>query len=186
MISECKSGVFPTRLSPQGITMKSETRNCEVCSKPFHAEWKYLKRGQAKFCSRSCSASRQRGPTLSNVLTCAGCSKEFIRRLCKTGVGKTGLNFCTRKCKDSAQRIGGVKDIHPDHYGRGIPKYRKVALSTYEHKCNRCGYSKYLPVLQVHHIDRNRRNADSSNLEILCPTCHAEDHFLAGDGLFTK
>jgi 5-methylcytosine-specific restriction endonuclease McrA len=36
----------------------------------------------------------------------------------------------------------------------------------------------------VHHIDRNRNNNDPSNLEILCPTCHEEEHYLNGDGVY--
>ncbi|OHA46444.1 MAG: hypothetical protein A2541_00550 [Candidatus Taylorbacteria bacterium RIFOXYD2_FULL_36_9] len=44
-------------------------------------------------------------------------------------------------------------------------------------KCEQCGYGKS-EVLQVHHKDRNSRNNDLNNLEIICPNCHFEDHYL--------
>jgi len=36
----------------------------------------------------------------------------------------------------------------------------------------------------VHHKDRNRENNEIENLELLCPNCHSEDHFINGDGQF--
>ena len=43
-------------------------------------------------------------------------------------------------------------------------------------KCERCSYIK-LEILQVHHKDRNRSNNDLSNLELICPNCHYEEHY---------
>jgi hypothetical protein len=43
--------------------------------------------------------------------------------------------------------------------------------------CERCDYGKY-EILQIHHKDRNRSNNDMSNLELICPDCHYEEHFL--------
>lgn len=39
--------------------------------------------------------------------------------------------------------------------------------------CNRCNSSKYLC---VHHKDRNRKNNEFNNLEILCKKCHQIEH----------
>mgnify|MGYP001065304300 FL=1 len=55
--------------------------------------------------------------------------------------------------------------------------YTKVAFQTYEAKCEKCGYDKYLEVLEVHHIDGDRSNNVPENLMILCPTCHREITF---------
>jgi 5-methylcytosine-specific restriction endonuclease McrA len=38
----------------------------------------------------------------------------------------------------------------------------------------------------VHHCDRDRSNRKPENLEIICPTCHAEEHYYAKDGMFGK
>jgi len=43
--------------------------------------------------------------------------------------------------------------------------------------CERCGYSKR-EILHVHHKDRNRNNNDLKNLELICPNCHYEEHYL--------
>jgi len=63
-------------------------------------------------------------------------------------------------------------------------KYRATALSVKEQKCERCGYNKNPEILVVHHMDRNRKNGAKENLEMLCPNCHEEEHFLNNDGRF--
>ena len=43
--------------------------------------------------------------------------------------------------------------------------------------CQSCGISEWRGVqapLELHHIDGNRNNNDISNLQILCPNCHAQ------------
>lgn len=49
---------------------------------------------------------------------------------------------------------------------------RKLALQYYPNACSAgCGIEE-ARVLQVHHIDENRRNNKVNNLMLLCPTCH--------------
>jgi chromosome segregation protein len=55
-------------------------------------------------------------------------------------------------------------------------------LRTKQQKCERCKYSKIPEVLHVHHKDRNRNNNIIENLEVLCPTCHEEEHYNNKDG----
>lgn len=43
--------------------------------------------------------------------------------------------------------------------------------------CERCGYKEFR-ILQTHHKDRNRSNNDINNLELICPNCHFEEHYL--------
>jgi hypothetical protein len=45
-----------------------------------------------------------------------------------------------------------------------------------------CGYDKHPEVLEVNHKDIDRTNNSVENLEILCPTCHEEFHFLTVTG----
>ena len=49
--------------------------------------------------------------------------------------------------------------------------YRKIAFETYESICAYCGFG-IQAVLEVAHIDSDRRNNSVDNLVILCPTCH--------------
>ncbi len=44
-------------------------------------------------------------------------------------------------------------------------------------KCQRCDYNK-VEILQIHHKDKNHKNNDIENLELICPNCHYEQHFL--------
>lgn len=45
------------------------------------------------------------------------------------------------------------------------------------HDCTRCGYNKK-EILQVHHKDKKRENNNLENLELICPNCHFEEHYL--------
>jgi hypothetical protein len=49
--------------------------------------------------------------------------------------------------------------------------YRKIALKAYKHLCAHCGFG-VLDVLEVAHIDGDRRNNHLANLVLLCPNCH--------------
>jgi len=163
-------------------------KNCLNCHTQFDAEVKELNRGNAKFCKRSCSSQWRRDhPKVKTPnCTCANCQAKFYKSASKLKASKSGLVFCSRTCKDTAQKIGGIKEIQPSHYTDSRKDYRKTAKEFLKHKCSNCGYDKHPEVLQVHHKDRNREDNSIENLEILCPTCHEEDHFLAKDGRFSS
>ena len=48
----------------------------------------------------------------------------------------------------------------------------KKALAYYPNKCSVCNYNEDVSILEVHHIDENRKNNKLENLIILCPNCH--------------
>jgi len=162
-------------------------KQCLYCRCYFQALDKEVKRGNGKFCCRSHSAkynsSRQKNTKID--VNCAYCTKVFKKAVGRLKA-KSNLYFCCRSHKDLAQRIGGIKEIQPFHYGKGSVKYRTVAFGKLPPKCNRCKYDKVKEVLCVHHRDRNRNNNDIGNLEILCPNCHMEEHFSHKDGIWTK
>lgn len=163
---------------------------CNTCQNSFTAREADLKRGYAKYCSKSCFGKR---PTKKYVVhdlntECAYCKKQFYLRPSQLKKSKSGLYFCCREHKDKAQRLeNNLPILQPGHYGNGNHSrtYRGLAFRNFPAKCNRCGYDKYVGVLQVHHKDRDRTNNTLDNLEILCPNCHHEDHFHAHDGLFS-
>lgn len=111
-------------------------------------------------------------------VVCAYCGKEFLKAPSKLDGSKSGLYFCCREHKDLAQRINSGEQfnkIRPNHYGtiiNGGSEYRKIAFRAYPHKCAICGWDEDEDILQVHHIDENRKNAQENNLIILCPNCH--------------
>lgn len=168
---------------------KTESRNCLQCGTLFQASVRELKRGNAKFCSLKCSAAYhgKMRPVPEPNQICAWCGEPVYRTKSKLPLSKSGLYFCCRAHKDAAQRLGGIKEIMPPHYGTSIGKsaYRRIAFTNFDARCSQCGYHK-LPVLQVHHIDGNHQNNDLQNLAILRPTCHEEQHYLAKTGRYAS
>jgi 5-methylcytosine-specific restriction endonuclease McrA len=154
--------------------------NCLNCNQETWIENKEIRRGFGKFCSRKCSGEYRSKNTmpLENNVKCALCKKDFHLSGSKQEKSKSGFYFCCRAHKDAAQRIGGIVEIMPTHYGTGSPEniYRRVAFATRPKKCERCGYDTNEAAIIVHHKDRNRSNAADDNLEILCANCHAIEH----------
>ncbi len=167
-------------------TMSLINKNCLKCQKEFKARSQDVNRGFAKFCSQSCSSIYNRAQKkLDNNAICALCRQEFHMSPSKKENSKSGFNFCCRAHKDEAQKIGGIKEIMPAHYGTAKADsnahYRRIAFSTREKVCERCGFDNPAAII-VHHKDRDRMNDNSGNLEVLCANCHAIEH-LGENGL---
>lgn len=102
------------------------------------------------------------------------CGKPILARFNK----KT----CSRACANKNR--AGIR------YKIGRPRDKVVTLRAIKlrlldergARCQRCGYDKK-EILQVHHKDRNTKNNDQANLEIICPNCHYEEHYLEGSWL---
>lgn len=168
--------------------MRTIQKLCRNCHKEFDAPLREHNRGNAHYCSLKCSSNhyhRQRQKPKPNN-TCANCGTMFYRAISRRARSKSGIFFCSRACKDQAQRIGGIKEIQPPHYGKEPVDYRNKAIRCLDLRCCNCGYHKHPEVLQVHHIDCDRTNNQLDNLKILCPTCHAEEHFLSQTGFWRK
>lgn len=68
-----------------------------------------------------------------------------------------------------------------------VKHYRSLKVRLLEingTSCQRCRYPKY-EILQIHHKDRNRSNNELENLELICPNCHYEEHYLEKSWLKT-
>lgn len=170
IISKCKDGK----------KRRLYLRYCENCKEPYYGST----HNKLKFCSLTCAQPGRE----SVEVTCVYCKTTFKKFKSNLKKSKSGLRFCSRVCKNKAQSIddGNCSAIQPEHYGTSELKYRKIAFRHHPARCNRCGYNRHIPVLRVHHIDRNRKNGKPENLEILCPTCHEEEHYTAHDGMYTN
>lgn len=107
---------------------------------------------------------------------CPVCGTQYVDKEGSPRVKTT----CSHSCANTYFRAGKK---HPNYKGGSTVNYRKLIDIK---ACNRCGFSEYQEVLQVHHIDRDRSNNSITNLEVLCPTCHSVDHFLRRDGMFAR
>ena len=114
-----------------GRRRKAEKFTCQVCNTEFIGRANRPR----KFCSPKCSQYvAEKEPNTK----CANCDKDFYKSKSKQHNSKSGLFFCCRKCKDTAQRLGGIKEIMPPHYGTRKPnaivqsvyriKFKKSAL----------------------------------------------------------
>jgi hypothetical protein len=144
---------------------RNPNTECAICAKPVYRRPIELETSKGKaYCSMKCYGLSCRRET-----PCVVCSKPILANLHK----KT----CSRSCANIHR--AGIK------YKVGRPRdkvhtLRALKLRLLEKRginCERCGYNKS-EILQVHHRDRNRKNNDLSNLELVCPNCHYEEHFL--------
>ncbi len=140
-------------------------RTCASCGTGFYAP-KHVK---AKYCSNMCNGFAKRN---RETFECAFCGQRFQKKP-SSDAARTGLRFCTRSCKDKAQRIEGLQALHLPHYRDGRASYRKKAFQELALRCGICCYDKEARMLDVHHRDGDRSNNRLSNLEILCVWCHA-------------
>jgi len=158
-------------------------RICQFCRRSFDARPQDVARGFSFYCNRQCyydhvksGERRRQSPPRATNASCSYCSKSFYRAKSKLKT-KHGFVFCNRICKENAQRLGGLKEIQPPHFGTGLRHYRDIAFDQYPKVCSRCGFNKDTRAIIVHHIDRNRSNNCISNLEVLCCNCHMIDHY---------
>jgi hypothetical protein len=144
---------------------------CKVCKKEFWIPKHVLLK--SFYCSRKCCNS----DTNSLKIKCSLCEKLVLKRPSEIKASKSGLLFCSRKCKDDGQQIdNGFNDLWPKHYNNeGKTTYRKRAFHKYGKKCMniKCGYDEEIRMLDVHHKDFSRSNNKIDNLEVLCVWCHA-------------
>lgn len=98
-----------------------------------------------------------------NIRLCPVCEKPIKR---KKWVSVT----CSKGCANTYFRSG---ENHPNYKSDADWKYREKAFSYYPNKCSNCGYNEHIELLDVHHIDGNRKHNKKENWIILCTICHA-------------
>ena len=159
-----------TRFTENGISRIGVLVKCEVCKRGFPRR----KSSSKSCCSRKCWGLSRRQRV---KVKCKLCGKKFRRSKSKLTNSKSGLFFCGRECKDKAQRIGGIEEIMPPHYGlsEGLNLYRSWIKRKKNPSCVGCGEVR-IYLLCVHHIDGDRENNTEENFEIVCWNCHAKRH----------
>lgn len=141
-------------------------KTCPQCTRSFVDKRNLPDR---KYCSIKCSVVRHKKGENRN---CRNCGREFYAVLNRIKSGR-GI-FCSNSCR--------LKNWNSTSLAKQCQgSYRNNAYKVYGRKCCRCGYDKYPRILVVHHVDGNRKNGLISNLEILCPNCHAEAHLKTGN-----
>lgn len=142
---------------------RNSNTECVVCGTSIYRRPNEIRRGRV-FCSQLCY-----GKALTKEKPCVVCGT-----LMRTGLNK---KTCSRACANKNR--AGIKYTGSRLSDKVVTVRRlKVRLfSIRGAQCERCGYSKK-EVLQVHHKDRNPTHNDLTNLELICPNCHYEEHYL--------
>lgn len=170
--------------------------NCLQCSIPVRVP--QYRVDTFKYCSRKCAALHQRVHVNAICLTCSAPFTHISSRANKA-------KYCSRKCYHKAVHLMGSVIHSCKHCGKSFrspPSHKRVYCSkacvgksskaiwnpdftTVRKKmaqrdmiksCERCGYDSEPRILGVHHKDRDRKNNEMSNLEVLCPNCHSLEH----------
>lgn len=172
----------------QGKKRKAVKVICEHCGKEFLKPERFIKHGKHNYCSPECSHN---ATNKQIEVICDFCGKSYMIKPSKLLQSKSGLHFCSRNCKDNAQKIvNGFKEIQPSHYGYTkyndyTPQniYQRICFENHPHKCCVCGEEK---IIAVHHYDGNHNNNEPSNLVPLCPTHHCYIHSKYKDEIIDK
>ena len=138
---------------------------CLICKKKIYKRPSLIEvNGNRIFCSSKCYgfSSRKEVPCIvCGKMLLAGFNRKTCGRAC-ANKNRTGIKYKIGRPKDKTQLFRILKLRLMEQRGK---------------KCEKCNYKKY-EILQVHHKDRNRNNNRPENLELICPNCHYEEHFL--------
>lgn len=88
---------------------------------------------------------------------CIYCGKKLSKLIRKK-------KFCSSKCRIQ-YRIKRIK--------------KKEGYANKEFQCSLCGFSKYPEAIDLHHIDKDRKNNKINNLLEVCANCHRRLHAMS-------
>lgn len=144
---------------------RNPNTKCGVCNVPIYKRPSQIERNQGKvFCSVTCYGKSCRKETpcvICGTLILAGLHKKTCSRSC-SNKNRIGIKYKIGRPGDKAMSARILKLRLMKERGKS---------------CERCNYNKY-EILQVHHKNRKKTDNRVENLEIICPNCHYEEHFL--------
>jgi predicted nucleic acid-binding Zn ribbon protein len=157
---------------PEAYKRKPNTC-CVICKKAIYRRPSEIQINNGRvFCSQNCygiSSRKEKPCSVCGKLILSGLNKKTCNRSC-ANIQRAGIKYHMGSPKDKVKSQQALKIRLLKGRGR---------------KCERCYYDKY-EILQVHHKDRDRNNNNLSNLALICPNCHYEEHFLEKSWLRKK
>lgn len=144
---------------------RNPNTKCVVCSKPIYRRPFEMERNNGNvFCSNACYGFKCR-----KEKPCVICGKSILASAHK----KT----CSGACAKTHRAEIKYKINSPKDKVKSYQSLKIRLLNQKGRKCELCGYDKY-EILQIHHKDRNNKNNEFNNLQLICPNCHCEEHYL--------
>ena len=150
----------------KGMELRSveAAKPCLICGAHFQVT--YHRVNVAKYCSRKCYYKSLKGKG-SVEIQCRTCRKGFLTSPSRTH----GKKFCSRRCYAVWDNSRSSNSAYPNNIRRKLKRAGRMD------SCSMCGYSAHPEILEVHHVDHNRRNNHWENLAVICPNCHKLHHF---------
>lgn len=142
---------------------------CKQCRVKFNIRISAKKQGKGKFCSLSCAT------TYRNVTNNPAKLESVRRKISENHADVSGKNNPMHDKR--GEKAPSYVDGRSKYKGE---TYRKIALANLKHECKQCSESN-MDVVEVHHIDGNKRNNELYNLEFLCGDCHRTKHIYQRD-----
>lgn len=147
---------------------------CKNCKKEFYVKPCALKKGWGQFCSSDCHYINSRA---GEYKECFICKEKIYKNNTELNRSKSKKYFCSKSCQTKWRNTEYKGDKHLLWKGGSNIDYRKIILNSgIIEKCTLCD-SEDKRVLAVHHVDKNRKNCNISNLAWLCHNCHHLVHF---------
>jgi hypothetical protein len=139
---------------------------CLQCGKEIQKAECLVKRGEGKFCNRSCAAKHN------------NCKKPKRQPEGKCAICNAPIPIKWKFCKEHKPKKKAIEEL------KSFGSVRARIFKERGRKCEVCGWEKPNPFtgiipVQVDHVDGNRDNNLLSNLKVLCPSCHSlTEHFM--------
>lgn len=146
---------------------------CVICKKGIYKRPVQIKLNAGQvFCSAACY-----GVSCRKEVPCVICGKPIL--------ASSHKKTCSRRCANIHRTGIKYKIGSPKDKVKSQQALKLRLLKERGRNCERCNYNKY-EILQIHHKNRDRKNNDLANLELICPNCHYEEHFLEKSWLRKK
>ena len=134
---------------------------CTICGKRFYRKLVHIKRSKVLYCSKKCFNKSKKGKIPPNF--------EQIRSYFEKG-------------KNNISWKGGISSLLYPIEWNGTLKHKIFVRD--KGRCQLCGkLGRKRSDLVCHHIDFNKKNCQTDNIQLLCRSCHMKVHWKANKGV---
>ena len=155
------------KCADEALRVNKIHRDCKTCGQKFEFLESRLKYSDRAYCSDTCFKNREKTHV---SCACKSCGEQFY--ISKSAKADNRGIYCSKKC----YAIHAVKEKNP-LFKHGHGWFKKMSKETRISVCSICDkHGK----TDIHHIDGNERNNNSSNFITVCRSCHMRIHHLSG------